>query len=332
MLKKAFKLALFSFIITVTSLFANEAKVLVVIPNNFLREALVLRLQLEGYHNIREESCEDLLPNAGQIALLIHSYRPDYVIVDGGQGGSAAADSLLIDTEVIQAASEIDVKKLINLASFEVYPEKCQIPFKEEALSQVKLQNEENPYRIAKLTALKQCKMQNGLRQPRFLFCVYPYLCGAHDTGFDIRSAHPVKNIASRIVKAKTYKKDFAVVSNDGDARYQLMAVYDLASAVVYLMEAPVEHDVINISYDTDIKIDQIALFIKGHLNFKGKLIFDLTSYDAVPRLFLNNNRLKELAWTPSSSVQDGIKETVLWLESTLPPEDHFKENSFILP
>lgn len=324
----ALVIALFAF---VEDGICNDTRVLVVVPNSFVRSSLVARLQMEGYHFIREESGLKLEQNPKALSTLFADFRPDYVIVDGSKQN--AADAFFIDSLVVHAAAAADVKKTLVLASSEIYAPKTPLPFKEDSLLNIKIESLSDPYHIAKLTALKTCHTLNGLKRPKYIFCPYPYLCGPHDTGFDIRASHPVKNIASRILKAKWKKEGFAVISNDGRARYELMHIDDMASAVVFLLTAPVEDEVINIAYGQDTNVKTIAEYIKSHLQYNGNLIFDPTSFDDIPRLVLDNTRMTTLGWYPTVVSQDILKDTSLWLETQQKlPYNPTEETPFILP
>ncbi len=306
--------------------FCQDERVLVVIPDPFIRNALVQRLQIEGYHNIREEAC-----NTCDFTSLFANFRPDYVIVDGSKNN--AADTMIIDTQVINTAHKANVKKTLVLSPADIYSLKTPLPFKEDTLLNVKLDTLSDPQAIAKITALKQCHEYNGLKRPRFIFCPYPRLCGPHDTGFTVHSHDPVKNVAARILRAKWQQEDFAVISNDGKARYEFMHIDDMCSAVVFMLTAPTEDEIVNIGYGRDTTIKVIAGYIKEHLKFLGNLIFDCTSYDEVPRQVLDNSRLTMLGWYSTVTAQDVIKDTVLWLETTLQkPYKASEDTPFILP
>lgn len=320
--------ALFGF---VAQGFCNDAKVLVVVPDAFVRSSLVARLQMEGYHFIRDESGAGFEQNQTALASLFADFRPDYVIVDGSKQN--AANAFFIDTMVVHAASSANVKKTLVLASSEVYAPNTPLPFKEDSLLNIKPEGLSDPYQIAKITALKTCHAYNGLKRPKYIFCPYPYLCGPHDTGFDIRSIHPVKNIASRVLKAKWKKEGFAVISNDGRARYELMHIDDMASAVVFLLTSPTEDEIINIGYGQDTNVKTIAEYVKSHLKYNGNLIFDSASFDDISRLVLDNTRITTLGWYPTVVSQDIIKDTSLWLETQLKlPYNPTEETPFILP
>jgi GDP-L-fucose synthase len=320
---------LFACIALIAPCFGDEGKVLVITPSTFLSDALQFRLGIEGY-SVAVESCRDIVADSGQIEQMMSEQKPDFVIVDGV--GSTPLDSLLIDMHVINAAYHADVKKTIVLASSDVYPAKMALPLKESALTTNKLEWEDDPYRIAKLTALKQCHAFNGLQRPRFLFCIHPLLYGPKDSDFSAHSSHPVKSIAQRVLKCKNDLKNFVPVPNNGDAMYELLHVDDLAKAVVFLLQAPAEDEIINIGTGNEVCIDQIAVYIKSHLNFKGKLIFDPTCYDEVPRKVLDCTRLSALGFAPTISLHDGVKETVVWLEANSPKKELVESKKAVLP
>lgn len=293
------------------SLFGASARVVVVVENAFVRNAIVSRLQMEGYSNIREEA------TAHNIDALFSEVKPDYVIVDVPPA----------DLVVVQAAEEHAVKKTVLLASAELYPQTGPLPFKEELLEK------RMPENSTKIAAFRQCKAYNGLKKPRYIFCPYPYLAGPHDTGFQLKAAHPLKNVAYRMLRAKWQKDDFAVVSNDGRAKYELMHVDDLASACVFLLTADTEDDIINIGYGSDTSIKTIAEYTKSYLKFTGAIVYDLASFDDIPRIVLDSSRLTTLGWYPTVTVQDTIKDTVLWLETKVQGVyNPLEETPFVLP
>ncbi len=306
--------------------YCSDARVVVAVANPFVRNAIVQRLQIEGYRHIREDDCL-----ATTFTTLFSDFHPEYVIVDGTQ--TDVANAMIIDTQAINAAYNTNVKKTIVLASFEIYPDNCPVPHKETSLATLKRDGQSSPYQIAKLTALKQCQEHNALKRPRFILCPHPYLCGPHDTGFTANSQHPIKNIAARVLKAKWQNQSFAVVPNDGRARYEIMHIDDLAAAVVFLLTAQIEDEIVNISYGHDTNVKTLSEYIKSSLKFTGTLIFDPTSFDDVPRHMLNNTRLTTLGWYPTVNSQEVIKDTVLWLESKSPPPySPEEETPFILP
>ncbi len=299
------KRALFVVIFQVFSLWA-EPKVALVVADPFIKNAIVNRLQMEGMGEIRDYSPE--------LAIDFTDFMPDYVIIDGST--KSAADSMIIDAKALAASYAVRAKKTLLLSSSEVYPERAAIPLREDILADIELDELKNPYQIAKLSCLKQCRDYNGLKNPRFILCPYALLAGAHATGFDQFSTDPIKNISARILKAKAENRDFALVSNDGKASYEVIHVDDLASAVVFLLtQQDLEDDVINIGYGRDTNIKLLAEYIRHHLKFEQKIIYDVTSFDDIPRRVLDTKRLTALGWYPSWNTQDLLKDTVLWLE-----------------
>jgi GDP-L-fucose synthase len=308
------------FVCWLQSGFCTEPKVLVAVKDDFVRNALVVRLQMEGYHHIREESREDIMA----IPLAFNEFRPDYVIVDSSE---------TVEMQVLSEANEAKVKKTIVLADFRIYPEKAKIPFKEDQLLDVKETDLQDPYIKAKLATLKKCHQLNGLKEPRFVFCPFPYLTGPHDKGFNIRSEHPVKCIGARVLKAKWQKASFFVVSTNKQARYEIMHIDDLASACVYLLTQPSDQEIVNISYGRDTELSTVVDYAKHYLKYPGEVIYDSTCFDTAARRVLDSSRITTLGWYPTVIAQDVIKDTVLWLETQVStPYDPVEETPFILP
>jgi len=281
-------------------------KVAVVVGDPFINNAIVTRLQMDGFGEIRNYSTE--------LRIDFTDFMPDYLILDGYTG--SAVDAMVLETKVLAAAHDVGVKKTLLLASTAIYPEKAAIALREESLQELDTDSLKDPYQIAKITAFKQCKTYNGLKQPRYILCPHPMLSGPHDTGFTQTSQHPLKNIASRIVRCKWQKNDFAVIANDGKASYEIMHVDDLAEALLFLLTQELDEQIINIGLGRDTNVKAIAEYVASHLKFREKIIFDPTCFDEVPRRVLDAKRITALGWYPSWSTQDMIKDTVLWLEA----------------
>lgn len=323
---------LYSILVVLLSLlmpcFGGEEKVLVITQSSFLKEAMDFRLQVEGY-KVAIASNESL-SSPLLIEQLMLEERPDYVIVDGL--AESVIDALLIDTQVINAANQIGVKKTIVLASYDIYPKKIELPYKEKFLLEQKIEWLDDPYQIAKLTALKQCHALNGLKTPRFLLCIHPLVYGPKDANYSVHSKHPVKSIAARLIQCNREQKNFCPIANNGSALYELLHVDDLAKAVAFLLVTPSEEEVINIGTGTEVAIEQIAAYAKNHLNFKGRIILDPNCYDDVPRKVLDCTRLSTLGFAPSISLHDGIRETVIWLDGATPQQNLIERQKLELP
>ena len=312
-------------------LYSSQERVLVVVPDPFIRRAIVQRLKMEGYSHVLGESCSSKDFGPGYLAALFSEFQPDFVLVDGWQNDPLS--SMIIDTQVLQQAASSRVKKTFVLSSFAVYPDKTALPLHEEKIANLKLESITDPYRLAKVSALKQIEELNALARPRYFFVVYPNLVGPHDSGFAIHAKYPIKRIEARILKAKWKKQPFTVVANDGNARYEILHVDDLAAALIFLLTSQPDDAIINVSSGCDFEVKQIGDYVKGHLKYSGEVIYDPNAYDEVPRRVLDSRRLTTLGFVPQISGQDALKDASLWLETQVAkPYNPAEDTEFTLP
>jgi GDP-L-fucose synthase len=69
----------------------------------------------------------------------------------------------------------------------------------------------------------------------------------------------------------------------------------------------------LNVGVGEDLAISDLAALIARLADFKGKVTWDRSKPDGTPRKVLDISRLKSLGWSPSISLEEGIKETIEW-------------------
>ncbi|MBS0656501.1 MAG: NAD-dependent epimerase/dehydratase family protein [Verrucomicrobia bacterium] len=280
----------------------EHAKVCVVMPCDTTRKAIVHKLQAEGFTNVVAEPCYD----SKQIRTLFEREKPEYVIVDGTDEADMSR-TLLIDTQTLHEAYRQGVKKCLLLSSFAIYPVGQKSPHKEDELTSLKVEEQKDPYAIAKLAALQLCHEYNDQKEPRFITCPHPFLFDAK-TPLEQKLHNPVTEVLGRIAQAKQITREFVLISNDGKAKYELLHISDLASAVVFLLRHEVEYEIMNIGTGRETSMHQIANFLYKGSGHKGELIFDATEFDVVPRQVLNSNRIQSMGWSPVTDTAAALK------------------------
>jgi GDP-L-fucose synthase len=107
--------------------------------------AIVRRLQAGGYQNIlvRTRAELDLLDQAAVHGFLARE-KPDYIFIAAAKVGGIHANNtyraefiyqnLMMEANVIHAAHQAGVNRLLFLGSSCIYPRDCQQPIKEEYL------------------------------------------------------------------------------------------------------------------------------------------------------------------------------------------------------
>ena len=108
------------------------------------------------------------------------------------------------------------------------------------------------------------------------------------------------------------------MVWGTGVSRREFLFIEDLADAVVWMMNNYNEKDFLNVGAGSDLSIKELAELIKGVVGYEGKLVFDTTKPDGMPRKLLDVSKIKLLGWNPKFSLKDGLKKTYEWYKENI--------------
>jgi GDP-L-fucose synthase len=298
-----------------------EARVYVAGHRGLVGSALVRRLAAGGYRNVlaRTHAELDLIDQAA-VRRFFERERPEHVFLAAAKvGGILANDTypaefiyqnVMIQTNVIEAAHQTGVHKLMFLGSSCIYPKFAPQPIKEEHLLTGLLEPTNEPYAIAKITGIKMCAAYNRQYGTNFISVMPTNLYGPGDN-YDPQNSHVIPGLIGKIHQAKTSEATEVSIWGTGRPRREFLYSDDLADACVSLME---HHDVsdvgelINIGTGEDMTISELADVVRTVVGFKGKLAFDPTKPDGTPRKLLDVSRIKQLGWTAKTGLEEGIK------------------------
>ncbi|MBW1940367.1 MAG: NAD-dependent epimerase/dehydratase family protein, partial [Deltaproteobacteria bacterium] len=179
--------------------------------------AILRRLQADGYTNLIQKSHSELdLTRQEQVEAFFHRERPEYVFLAAAKVGGIWANhaypaefiyrNLAIQTNVIHAACEAGVKRLLFLGSSCIYPRECPQPMKEEHLLTGPLELTNQPYAVAKIAGVIQCEAYNRQYGTRFLAVMPTNLYGPNDR-FDLRNSHVLPALIRKFHLAKLASK-----------------------------------------------------------------------------------------------------------------------------
>ena len=98
-----------------------------------------------------------------------------------------------------------------------------------------------------------------------------------------------------------------------GLPKREFLHVEDLADALIHLLKIYSGLSHINIGTGEEITIGNLAQSVADAVGFTGKLVFDKSKPDGAPRKLLDSGRMKELNWTPSMRLEDGLRLTYQW-------------------
>lgn len=285
--------------------------------------AITKRLQAEGFSNLLLRTHKELdLTDPKAVEQFFSDEKPDYVILAAARVGGIKAnmtypaeflyENLQIQNNVMWSAFKHKTKKLLFLGSSCIYPRNSKQPMKEEYFFEGKPEPTNEAYAIAKIAGMKLCEYIQAEHGLAFISCMPTNIYGQGDT-FDFEKSHVIPALIRRTHEAKVSDSPEVVIWGSGNSRREFLHTDDLADAVLWLMENYQGKDFLNVGTGTDISIKELAQLIQKVVGYKGKLVFDTSKPDGMPKKLLDVSKLHELGWKHSISFEDGLKQTYRW-------------------
>jgi GDP-L-fucose synthase len=303
----------------------KDAKIYVAGHRGLVGSAIMRKLKKEGYNNLVYRTSSELdLRRQEKVEDFFKEEKPEYVILAAAKVGGIQAnntysaeflyDNLMIETNVIEAAYQNDVNKLLFLGSSCIYPKFADQPMKEEYLLSGKLESTNEGYAVAKITGIKLCEHYNKQYGTNFISAMPTNLYGPNDN-FDLETSHVLPALIRKFHEAKVNDKDEVVIWGTGEPRREFLHVDDLADSLLYLMNNYNGNQFVNVGVGKDISILELAELIKDVVDFEGEIVNDLSKPDGTPRKLMDVTRLNDLGWEAKISLEEGIKDTYLWFK-----------------
>jgi len=285
--------------------------------------AVVRRLRAGGYENVvvRARSELDLFDRSA-VEQFFRSERPDVVVDAAARVGGIIAnfekpvefllDNLTIQNNLIRAAAENGVTKLLFLGSSCIYPKLAPQPIPESALLTGALEPTNDAYALAKIAGIKLCQAYAREYGKNFLSAMPTNLYGPNDN-FDPHTSHVLPALIRKVHEAKLAGAKDVPIWGTGCPRREFLHVDDLADACVFLLENYDSPEVINIGCGEDVTIRELAETVCEVLEYRGELVFDTSKPDGTPRKLLDMTKLFALGWKPKIPLRDGIRNAYAW-------------------
>ena len=244
--------------------------------------------------------------------IIIAAAKVGGILANSTQPADFLYDNLVIETNIIKAAHEIEVKKLLFLGSSCIYPRDAKQPMVEEELLTGPLEKTNESYAIAKIAGLKLCEAYRTQYGCDFISAQPTNLYGEGDK-FDPEMGHviPALMVKAHTGKLNNYPK--LNVWGSGTPKREFLYIHDLADALVHLLKNYSGKSHINIGTGEEFSIKQLAEKICDVVGFQGELVFDTTKPDGSPRKLVNNSRLAKLGWKSKTSLDEGLTKTYKW-------------------
>lgn len=298
----------------------KNSKIYIAGHRGMVGSAILRKFEKEGFTNLLLRTREKLdLTNQAKVEEFFKTEKPEYVIDAAAKVGGIKANSehqadflfenIQIQNNIIGFSLKYDVKKLIFLGSSCIYPRECAQPMKEEYLLTGKLEPTNEGYAIAKISGMKLCEKIYEQYHKIFISCMPTNLYGENDN-FDINNSHVISALIRRIHEAKVAKDKTVSIWGTGNVLREFLYVDDLAEAVFVMMDKYNEKQFLNVGTGVELKIKDLAYLIKEVIGFEGKLVFDITKPDGMPRKLLDISRISQLGWKPKIDLKEGLEKT----------------------
>jgi GDP-L-fucose synthase len=298
-------------------------KIFVAGHRGLVGSALVRKLKQDGFIDIvtRDRSGLDLQKEEN-VARFFAQEKPALVIFAAAKVGGIKANSDLpvefllenvqMQNNVIRAAYDNGVRKLLFLGSSCIYPRYAPQPIPESALLGGPLEPTNEAYAVAKIAGIKLCQAYAREYGANFISALPTNLYGPNDN-FDLLSSHALPALLRKAHAAKMEGQHELVAWGSGKPRREFLHVDDLAAACVFLLEKYDSPEIINVGSGEDISIRELAELICEVVGFKGELAWDTTKPDGTPRKLLDVSKVHALGWRHQIPLREGIARTYQW-------------------
>ena len=285
--------------------------------------AIWRRLEAAGFTDLRGRSSSEVdLRDRDAVFDYLADTKPRYVVLAAAKVGGILAndthpveflsDNLRIQTNVMDAALEQRVERLLFLGSSCIYPRLAPQPIREDSLLTGPLEATNDAYAIAKIAGIlgvQAVRREYGLP---WISAMPTNLYGPGDN-YSPTGSHVLPALIRRYDEARAAEAPTVTNWGSGSPRREFLHVDDLADACLHLLEHYDGPEQVNVGTGQDATIAEIAGLVAAAVGFEGETVWDTTKPDGTPRKLLDVTKLHDLGWTAQTSLADGLAATVAW-------------------
>lgn len=269
------------------------------------------------------------LTNQAEVRAFFQSEKLDQIYLAAAKVGGIHANNtypadfiyqnLMMQANVIDAAFNSGVKKLLFLGSSCIYPVQAPQPMAEDALLTGPLEPTNEPYAIAKIAGIKLCESYNrqyGVSHGVDYRSVMPTNLYGTGDNYHPENSHVIPGLIRRFHEAKIKQLPSVTIWGTGTPRREFLFVDDMAAASIHVMNlsqsiygqhTKTMQSHINVGSGRDITISELAQTVSKVVDFRGGVEFDISKLDGAPRKLMDSSRLQSLGWQANISLHEGL-------------------------
>ena len=296
-----------------------DRKIFVAGHRGMVGSAIVRKLKADGYHQIITRKSSELdLRNQQAVFDFFEAEKPAFVFLAAAKVGGILAnntyradflyDNLAIESNIIHAAYQNNVEKLLFLGSSCIYPKLAPQPIKEEYLLTGLLEQTNEPYAIAKIAGIKLCEAYWDQYGCSFISAMPTNLYGQGDN-YHLENSHVVPALIRKFDTAVRDNSPEVEIWGTGKPLREFMYVDDLADACLFLMKNYNDKSFVNVGTGDEVTIKQLAETVAEITGFKGKIVFNADKPDGTPRKLMDSSKIHAAGWKHTISLKEGLQK-----------------------
>jgi GDP-L-fucose synthase len=306
----------------------RSAKFYIAGHRGLVGSAIWRHLQESGFTDLVGRTSGELdLKNRDEVFAFFSENKPRYVVLAAAKVGGILAndtypvdflsDNLRIQVNVLDAARENGVERLLFLGSSCIYPKYAEQPIREDSLLTGHLEPTNDAYAIAKIAGIMQIQAVRRQYGLPWISAMPTNLYGPGDN-FSANGSHVLPALIRRYDEAAKSGVERVANWGTGSPRREFLHVDDMAAACLHLLENYDGPSQVNVGTGTDVTIKELASLVADAVGYEGTMEWDTSKPDGTPRKLLDVSKLTESGWSASIRLHEGIRSTVEWYRKNL--------------
>ncbi len=279
--------------------------------------AIFRHLEAKGFTNVfgRTSSELDLRDRSAVFAFFAETKPKNVVLAAAKVGGILANDTypadflsenLQIQVNVMDAALEQDVERLLFMGSSCIYPKFAPQPIREDSLMTGHLESTNDAYAVAKIAGITQVQAIRRQHNKKWISAMPTNLYGPGDN-YSEKGSHVLPAMIRRYETARLEGQEEIINWGSGQPLREFLYVDDLAEASLFLLENYDGPSQVNVGVGEDLTIKELAQIVAEEVGYQGTTEWDTSKPDGTPRKLLDVSLINDLGWKAKTSLREGI-------------------------